>query len=79
MRYLYMKANKDIIQRLMENNALKVVSINISNMTYTCNDGNDYPLMDGLQNLSIDDLQKHIDKAKETTINILKQIEEDNG
>lgn len=74
-----MKANKDIIQRLMENNALKVVSINISNMTYTCNDGNDYPLMDGLQNLSIDDLQKHIDKAKETTINILKQIEEDNG
>jgi translation elongation factor P/translation initiation factor 5A len=74
-----MKANKDIIQRLMENNALKVVSINISNMTYTCNDGNDYPLMDGLQNLSIDELQKHIDKAKETTINILKQIEEDNG
>lgn len=48
-------------------------------MTYTCNDGNDYPLMDGLQSLSIDELQKHIDKAKETTINILKQIEEDNG
>lgn len=74
-----MKANKDIIQRLMENNTLKVVSINISDMTYTCNDGNDYPLMDGLQNLTIDELQKHIDKAKEATINILKQIEEDNG
>lgn len=74
-----MKANKDIIQRLMENNTLKVVSVDIDDMTYTCNDGNDYPLMDGLQNLSLDELQKHIDKAKETTINILKQIEEDDG
>ena len=63
----------------MKNNTLKIVSINIDNMTYTCNDGNDYPLMDGLQNLSIKQLQKHIDQAKETTINILKQIEEDNG
>lgn len=74
-----MKANKEIIKSLMKNNTLKVVSINIDNMTYTCNDGNDYPLMDGLQNLSIEQLQKHIDKAKETTINILKQIEDDNG
>lgn len=74
-----MKANKEIIKKLMENNTLKVVSINTDNMTYTCDDGNDYPLMDGIQNLSIEQLQKHIDKAKETTINILKQIEEDNG
>ena len=63
----------------MKNNTLKVVSINIDNMTYTCNDGNDYPLMDGLQNLSIEQLQKHIDQAKETTISILRQIEENNG
>lgn len=74
-----MKANKEIIKKLMENNTLKVVSVNIDDMTYTCNDGNEYPLMDGLQSLSINELQKHIDKAKETTINILKQIEEDNG
>ena len=73
-----MKANKEIIKKLMENNALKVVYINIHDMTYTCNDGNEYPLMDGLQSLSVDELQKHIDNAKETTINILKQIEEDN-
>lgn len=74
-----MKANKEIIKKLMENNTLKVVSVNIDDMTYTCNDGNEYPLMDGLQSLSINELQKHIDKAKETTTNILKQIEEDNG
>lgn len=63
----------------MENNAPKVVSININDMSYTCNDGNDYPLMEGLQNLTVEELQKHIDNAKETTINILKQIEEENG
>ena len=74
-----MKANKEIIKSLMKNNTLKVVSISIDNMTYTCNDGNDYPLMDGLQNLSIEQLQKHIDQAKETTISILRQIEENNG
>lgn len=48
-------------------------------MTYACNDGNEYPLMDGLESLSVDELQMHIDKAEETTINILKQIEEENG
>lgn len=63
----------------MENNTLKVVSFNIDDMTYTCNDGNDYPLMDGLETLTIDELQDHINKAKQTTIDILKQIEEENG
>ena len=74
-----MKVNKEIIKRLMENNTLKVVSVNIDDMTYTCNDGNDYPLMDGLETLTIDELQDHINKAKQTTIDILKQIEEENG
>lgn len=73
-----MKGNKEIIKKLMENNTLKVVSVNIDDMIYTCTDGNEYPLMDGLQSLSVNELQKHIDNAKETTINILKQIEEDN-
>lgn len=63
----------------MAQNKIKVTSIDTENMTYTCNDGNDYPLMDGLESLSIDELQMHIDKAEETTINILKQIEEENG
>lgn len=33
----------------------------------------------GLETLSIKELQNHINKAKQTTINILKQIEEENG
>lgn len=63
----------------MEKNTIKVVSIDIENMTYTCDDGNEYPLMDGLENLSVEELQKHIDNARKTTIDILKNIEEDNG
>lgn len=63
----------------MEKNTIKVVSIDTENMTYTCDDGNEYPLMDGLENLSVEELQKHIDNARKTTINILKNIEEDNG
>lgn len=63
----------------MEKNTIKVVSIDTENMTYICDDGNEYPLMDGLENLSVEELQKHIDNARKTTIDILKNIEEDNG
>lgn len=31
------------------------------------------------QKLTLDELQSHIDNAKQTTINILKQIETENG
>lgn len=63
----------------MEKNTIKVVFIDTENMTYTCDDGNEYPLMDGLEKLSVEELQKHIDNARKTTIDILKNIEEDNG
>lgn len=70
--------NKTLIESMDKNN-IKVVSIDIENMIYVCDDGNEYPLMDGLETLSIEELQNHINKAKQTTINILKQIEEENG
>ena len=70
--------NKTLIESMNKNN-IKVVSIDTENMIYVCDDGNEYPLMDGLETLSIEELQNHINKAKQTTINILKQIEEENG
>lgn len=48
-------------------------------MTYTCSDGNEYLLMDGMGDLTVEELQKQLDNAKQTTYNILKQIEEENG
>lgn len=70
--------NKTLIES-MNKKDINVVSIDTENMIYVCDDGNEYPLMDGLETLSIEELQNHINKAKQTTINILKQIEEENG
>ena len=70
--------NKKIIEN-MEHKNIKVVSIDTDNMLYMCDDGNEYPLMDGLEKLSVEELQEHINKARLTTINILKEMEIDNG
>jgi hypothetical protein len=73
------KINNIRISKLMEHKNIKVVSIDIENMLYTCEDGNEYPLMDGLETLSIEELQKHIDSAKQTTLDIIKKIENEDG
>ena len=69
---------KKIIENMEQKN-IKVVSIDIDNMLYMCDDGNEYPLMDGLENLTVEELQEHINKVRLTTINILKEMEIDNG
>ena len=76
-----MKGNintKRIIENMEQKN-IKVVSIDTDNMLYMCDDGNEDPLMDGLENLTVEELQEHINKARLTTINILKEMEIDNG
>ena len=70
--------NKKIIENMEQKN-IKVVSIDTDNMLYMCDDGNEYPLMDGLENLTVEELQEHINKARLTTINILKEMNIDNG
>lgn len=72
------KYNIKIIENMEQKN-IKVVSIDVDNMLYMCDDGNEYPLMDGLENLTVEELQEHINKARLTTINILKEMELDNG
>ena len=69
---------KKAIETMKEQN-LQVLSIDKANMTYTCSEGNEYPLIDGMDDLTVEELQKHLDNAKQTTYNILKQIEEENG
>lgn len=63
----------------MNNKNIKVLSIDKNNMTYICDDGNEYPLMDGTENITIEELQQQIDNAKITTNNILKQLDKNNG
>ena len=58
---------------------IKVVSIDTEKMLYTCDDGNEYPLMDGLETLSIEELQKYVDSAKQATLDIIEKIENEDG
>ena len=69
------KINNTRISKLMKHKNIKVVSIDTENMLYTCDNGNEYPLMDGLETLSIEELQKHIDSAKETILDIIEKLE----
>lgn len=71
------KINSKRLVQMMNQYTVKVVSVDKENMTYVCNDGNEYPLMDGMECLSVDELQKHINNAKNATINILKQLDND--
>ena len=73
------KINNKRISELMKHKNIKVVSIDTENMLYACDDDNEYPLMDGLETLSIEELQKHIDSAKQTTLDIIEKIENENG
>lgn len=59
----------------MEYKNIQVVSIDTENQLYTCSDGIEYPLMEGCEDFTIEDLQIFIDNAKDATINILKNID----
>lgn len=73
------KINIKRISEFMKHKNINVVSVDTGNMLYTCDDGNEYPLMDGLETLSIEELQKHIDSAKQATLDIIEKIENEDG
>lgn len=73
------KINIKRIINSMNNKNIKVLSIDTNNMIYICDDGNEYPLMDGTENITIEELQQQIDNAKIVTNNILKQLDKNNG
>ena len=59
----------------MEYKNIQVISIDKENQLYNCSDGIEYPLMEGCEDFTIEELQHFIDNAKDTTINILKNID----
>ena len=69
------KINIQRIANDMKHKTIKVVSIDTENHLQTCDDGNEYPLMEGCEKFTIEELQSFIDKAKDATINILKNID----
>lgn len=69
--------NKEKLIHKMESKNIKVVSIDKENKTYTCEDGMEYPLVDGCEDFTIEQLQYFIDHAKVATLDMLKTIEEE--
>lgn len=59
----------------MKNSSLKVESVDKENMTFHCSDGNDYPLFEDSKDISVEELQECLDKAKDTLINLLQNFE----
>ena len=61
--------NKDLKTMINKQN-LKVVSVDKEQGTFFCTDGNEYPL-EG--DLTVEELQKHLDKAKKIMKEMLSQ------
>ena len=61
--------NKDLVS-MINNQDLRVVSVNNEQSTFLCSDGNDYPLEICV---TTEELQKHLDKAKQIMKEILSQ------
>ena len=69
------KINIKTLATNMQHKNIQIVSIDKENQLYTCGDGVEYPLMEGCEDFTIEELQNFIDNAKDATINILKNID----
>ena len=69
-----MDKKNNLIDKMKES-SLKVEFLDKENMTFHCSDGNDYPLFDNSTDISVEELQEGLDKAKDTLINLLQKFE----
>ena len=60
----------------MKASSIRVESIDRENMAYRCSDGNDYPLLEGSENITVEELQKCLDKAKSSVITLIENLNE---
>ena len=67
---------KKILKDKMKETPIRVESIDKENMIYRCSDGNDYPLLEGSENITIEELQKCLDEAKNSVITLIENLGE---
>jgi len=60
----------------MEEKKVHIASVDYDNGIIICDDGNEYPLMEGCENLTIGELQEQLNNAKDVVCQILKRNEE---
>lgn len=68
-----MDKKENLIDKMKES-SIKIESIDKENMTFHCSDGNDYPLFDDFTDISLEEFQECLDKAKDTLIILLQDL-----
>lgn len=63
----------------MAQNIPNINSVDIENQSYTCDDGNTYPLPEGLETLPTEQIKEIIGNAYAITNDILSKINENYG
>lgn len=66
---------KNLIDK-MKAAPIRVESIDRENMIYRCSDGNNYPLLEGSENITVEELQKCLDEAKSSVITLIENLNE---
>lgn len=67
------KINKEKILHKMEEKKFNIISIDYENGIIVCDDGNEYPIMEGCENLTKEELQEQLNNARNVVCEILKK------
>ena len=58
----------------MHRNEISVLSVDVANGTFICEDGSEYPLLEGLDRMEPDEIQEHVNTAMQITEDIVKKL-----
>ena len=58
----------------MHQNKISVLSVDVANRIFICEDGIEYPLLEGLERMEPDEIQEHVNTAIQITDAIVEQL-----
>ena len=58
----------------MHQNKISVLSVDVANGIFICEDGTEYPLLEGLERMEPDEIQEHVNTAMQITEDIVEKL-----
>lgn len=58
----------------MHQNEISVLSVDVANGIFICEDGTEFPLLESLERMEPDEIQEHVNTAMQITNNIVKKL-----
>jgi hypothetical protein len=58
----------------MHQNKISVLSVDEANGIFICEDGSEYPLLEGLERMEPDEIQEHVNTAMQITDDIVEKL-----